>query len=116
MYLRIALVVVLVALAGCGSNSNSTPSTTNASSSVITLETATGAPVANTVVSLSTDIANNAPVNVQQTATTNASGQATFYNIPANGVYCVSATVGSANNSTFEGVCLAPFPATYTLN
>jgi ABC-type glycerol-3-phosphate transport system substrate-binding protein len=115
MKLSVAFLVALVAVAGC-SGSNSTPSTNNAVTSVVTLTTPTGTPVPNTVVTLSTDIVNNAPVNVEQTQTTNSAGVATFVNIPAQGVYCVSATIPTSGGSTFVGQCAAPFPATFTLN
>jgi len=112
---RIAFLIALLAVAGCGS-SNTSPSTANAATSIITLQTPGGTAVANTVVTLSTDIANDAPVNILATQTTDANGQTTFSNIPASGVYCVSATVVQNGTSTFEGQCVAPFPSSYTLN
>jgi hypothetical protein len=113
---RIAVLIALLALAGCGGSSTTSPSTANAATSIITLDTPGGTAVPNTAVTLSTDIANNAPVNVLATQTTDANGQTTFSNIPASGVYCVSATIGQGATSTFVGQCVAPFPSAYTLN
>ena len=115
MKIRIALLAFVVALAGCSGSSTSSIQN-NAGSSVITLETPTGTIVPNTVISVSTDIANNAPLNVVQTVTTNTNGQATITNIPPSGVYCVSATVpGNTGGTLFVGQCIAPFPSSYTL-
>jgi ABC-type Fe3+-hydroxamate transport system substrate-binding protein len=114
MNTRIGILAIAALLAGCSGGGSSTPN--NPSSSAITLETASGAVVPNTVVTLSTGISNsNVPTGVITTETTNSQGVATFTNLPSQGLLCVSATFVSNGVTVFAGQCFQPFPSTYTL-
>ncbi len=115
MKTRIGILAFAAMLAGCSSGGgSSTPN--NPSSTVITLESGTGATVPNTVVTLSTGISNNnVPTGVITTQTTSSTGVATFTNLPSQGILCVSATIVANGVTAFAGQCFQPFPSTYTL-
>jgi hypothetical protein len=103
---------VLCSVVACNSTSSSViPPVPNPSSTTITVNSSTGAPIAYLSVTLSTGIANHAPTGVISTAKTNALGMVTFTNLPFSGQACVSAI----NGSIFASYCATPFPATYTL-
>ncbi|MFY9737445.1 MAG: hypothetical protein WAK11_00190 [Candidatus Cybelea sp.] len=103
---------VLCSIVACNSSGSSAlPPTPNPSSTTITVNSATGAPIAYLSVTLSTGIANHAPSGVISTAKTSALGTVTFTNLPFSGQACVSATEASI----FASYCATPFPATYTL-
>ncbi len=117
MYRFFALAAFALLLAGCGGGSSGSnpPVQTNAPSSVITVNSASGAPLPGLVVTLSTGLNNSTPTGVISTQTTNASGQTTFSGLPSTGTLCVSTVRGAAPNVTFAGQCFFPFPSSYTL-
>ncbi|MFZ0575397.1 MAG: hypothetical protein WA304_11245 [Candidatus Cybelea sp.] len=103
---------VLCSVVACNSSGSSViPPAPNPSSTTITVNSSTGAPIAYLPVTLSTGIANHAPTGVISTVKTSALGTVTFTNLPFSGQACISAT----SASIFASYCATPFPGTYTL-
>ncbi|MFY9720563.1 MAG: hypothetical protein WAK16_13070 [Candidatus Cybelea sp.] len=104
---------LLCSVAACNSSTSSViPQPPNPSTTTITVDAGTGAPLANEAVTLSTGIANRAATGVIATQKTNSIGQTTFFMLPLSGQLCVSAT----SDSIFGSYCTTPFPATFTLS
>jgi hypothetical protein len=103
----------LYSVVACNSSTSSViPQPPNPTTTTITLDGASGSPLPNATVTLSTGIANHAPSGVISKQKTNGIGQVTFFNLPLNGQLCVS----SSNSSVLVYYCANPFPATYTLS
>jgi hypothetical protein len=108
--------VLLFALAACNGSSSSSPSTLpNATSTVVTVTTSTGGPLAGLTVQLATNIVKGEPTGVISSQRSGAGGTVTFSNLPAQGQLCVfsATTVGGTIYKATH--CAHPFPARYTL-
>ena len=117
--------VVLIALstlafAGCSGSSNNAPSTPkNASSLVVTVNAAGGAPQPGATVNLSRALESDGitpEAPILSTMTTDANGQVTF-TLQATGPYCINAVYQPSGSSLEEtSACNSqPVPATATL-
>jgi hypothetical protein len=109
-------IALLCALAACNSSSGSSANTLpNASTTLITLTTSTGAPLSGLTVVLSTGITKGEPSGMISSARTDSAGQATFMNLPSVGQLCVSSSTTVGGHLYRTNHCAYPFPAHYTL-
>jgi hypothetical protein len=103
---------LLCALTACNTNGSSAiPTSPNSSTTIITVDGASGSPLIGVLVTLSTGFSNHAPTGVISKQKTDAAGQVTFFNLPISGELCVSAV----QNSITAFYCTTPFPGTFTL-
>jgi hypothetical protein len=104
---------LLCAVTACNNNGSAViPTPPNATTTIITVDAASGAPIPGILVTLSTGISGHAPTGVISKQKTNTTGQVTFFNLPLSGQVCVSAVA----NSILAYYCTTPFPGTYTLS
>jgi hypothetical protein len=109
---RLPIVALALSLSACGGGGGATY--LNASSTLVTVDGSTGAPLPGITVTLSSGVNGITPDGVIATGVTNALGFVTF-TLPSRSPLCVSATLGT-NPLVFESECRpAPFPSAVTL-
>lgn len=109
-----AILGLLVTVA-CSSSSATPAAGPNATSTIITVTTAKGAPMAHLEVTLSTGLLNGQATGVIASDSTNGGGQVSFTNLPSSGQVCVSTATTVGGELFRANHCAAPFPAKYTL-